>query len=89
MDFEYDINKSIANKKKHDIDFEEAKNLWKDDNRIEIPARIEDENRLLVIAKWKRKYWSAVITPREEKIRIISVRRSRKKEVSIYESKEF
>ena len=89
MDFEYDVNKSNANKKKHGIDFEEAKNLWKDDNHVEIPARIEDENRTLLIAKWGENYWSAIITLRGEKIRIISVRRSRKKEVLVYESKRF
>ena len=31
------------------------------------------------------KYWSAVITYRSDKIRIISVRRSRTEEVNIYE----
>ena len=33
--------------------------------------------------------WSAVITYREESIRIISVRRSRTKEIDLYESKDF
>lgn len=32
------------------------------------------------------KLWSAVITYRSEKIRIISVRRARKEEIEIYES---
>jgi uncharacterized DUF497 family protein len=32
------------------------------------------------------KHWSAVITYRESNIRIISVRRSRKSEVKLYES---
>ncbi len=32
------------------------------------------------------KHWSAVITYREEDIRIISVRRSRHEEIHIYES---
>lgn len=32
-------------------------------------------------------HWSAVITYREERIRIISVRRSRMEEVEIYEGK--
>ncbi|MDR5886333.1 BrnT family toxin [Halomonas janggokensis] len=32
------------------------------------------------------KHWSAVITYRNEKIRLISVRRSRKREVELYES---
>ena len=30
MQFEYDKNKSISNKSKHGINFEEAKSLWND-----------------------------------------------------------
>ena len=30
MDFEFDKNKSAANKQKHGIDFNEAKQLWDD-----------------------------------------------------------
>jgi uncharacterized DUF497 family protein len=40
----------------------------------------------LVIGKISEKNWSGVITYRGGKIRIISVRRSRKEEVEIYES---
>ncbi|MEH2160101.1 MAG: BrnT family toxin [Nostoc sp.] len=39
-----------------------------------------------MIGKIIGKYWSAVITYRSDKIRIISVRRSRAEEVNIYES---
>ncbi len=35
MVFEWDSNKSNINKAKHEIDFEEAKNLWLDENRVE------------------------------------------------------
>ncbi|WP_242045086.1 BrnT family toxin [Anabaena catenula] len=45
MDFEFDPNKSAINKTKHGIDFIEAQKLWIDVNRIEIPARTEDEAR--------------------------------------------
>jgi uncharacterized protein len=86
MEFEFDPNKSAINKTKHGIDFIEAQKLWTDINRIEIPARTEDETRFFVIAKIVDKYWSAVITYRSDKIRIISVRRSRNEEVTIYES---
>ncbi len=33
MKFEYDINKSCINKKKHEIDFVEAQNLWRDEEK--------------------------------------------------------
>ncbi len=36
MKFEYDTKKSLSNKQKHGIDFEEAKLLWSDDKMIEI-----------------------------------------------------
>ncbi|AFZ59242.1 BrnT family toxin [Anabaena cylindrica FACHB-243] len=86
MEFEFDSNKSAINKTKHGIDFIEAQKLWTDVNRIEISARTEDEARFLVIAKIADKHWSGVITYRNDKIRIISVRRSRNEEVKIYES---
>jgi len=53
---------------------------------IEIPARTSGEPRFLVIGKISGEPWSAVITYRREKIRVISVRRSRKEEIDIYES---
>jgi len=84
--FEYDVKKSEINNKKHGIDFEEAKKLWDDPNLIEIPAKTIDEPRYLIIGKIGEKHWSAIITYRGEKIRIISVRRARKEEVKIYES---
>ena len=86
MEFEFDPQKSEANKKKHGIDFYEAQALWDDPDLIEIPVKTSDEPRFLIIAKSSGKHWSGVITYRGGKIRIISVRRSRKEEVDIYES---
>ncbi|MDP3028646.1 MAG: BrnT family toxin [Deltaproteobacteria bacterium] len=54
--------------------------------RDEAPVKTSDEPRFLIIGKIAEKRWSGVITYRSEKIRIISVRRSRKEEVDIYES---
>lgn len=85
MEFEYDEAKSRANLAKHGIDFAAAQELWDDPQRIEIPARTEDEPRSLVIGLIEGKHWSAVVTPREGRARIISVRRSRDEEVTIYE----
>lgn len=86
MEFEFDKRKSQINKKKHGIDFVEAQSLWNDPDRIEIPAKTTDEQRFLIIGKISDKYWSYIITYRIEKVRIISVRRSRKEEIEIYES---
>jgi uncharacterized DUF497 family protein len=86
MEFEFDSAKSNSNKKKHGIDFYEAQALWNDSDFIEIPLKTIDESRFLVIGRILEKHWSAIITCRSENIRIISVRRSRKEEVEIYES---
>jgi uncharacterized DUF497 family protein len=84
--FEFDLHKSESNKRKHGIDFVEAQALWDDPDLIEIPAKTVDEPRFLVVGKIAEKYWSGIITYRDEKTRIISVRSSRKEEVQIYES---
>ncbi|ARV58787.1 toxin [Nostocales cyanobacterium HT-58-2] len=85
MEFEFDEQKSAANKVKHGVDFIEAQELWGDRNRVEVAARNIDEPRFLVIGLINGKHWSAVITYREERVRIISVRRARDEEVKIYE----
>lgn len=87
MKFEYDENKSKTNKSKHGIDFEEAKELWKDPYSFEIPSiQSEDEDRFLVLGQISSKDYTAIITYRDDVIRIISVRRSRQKEIELYES---
>jgi len=84
--FEFDAEKSQANRQKHGIDFHDAQILWEDQDLLEVRAKSDDEPRYLVIGLIGYKHWSAVITYRDEKIRIISVRRSRKSEVELYES---
>ncbi|MGI8648948.1 MAG: BrnT family toxin [Rubrobacter sp.] len=86
VEFEFDEAKSQSNKDKHGIDFVEAQALWLDETFVEIPARTEDEPRFLVVGMILEKHWSAVVTYRSEKVRLISVRRSRVEEVEIYES---
>jgi uncharacterized DUF497 family protein len=88
MRFEYDPDKSAENRRKHGINFEQAQALWEDSALVEIPARTSDEPRWLLIGKIDEKCWSAVVTRRGENIRLISVRRSREEEVTIYESED-
>ncbi len=85
MKFEYDETKSIKNKQKHGIDFEKAKNLWKDEKALIVPANIVDnEIRYALISKLNEKCYVAIFTLRNEKYRIISVRRCRKNEEKDY-----
>jgi hypothetical protein len=99
MQFEWDSQKSVANKEKHGIDFETAKRLWSDENRLEIHASHPVEDRWILIAKKDNKdkkdkkdkkdskRWTAIYTLRGNTIRIISVRKSREKEVDLYDRK--
>ena len=84
--FEYDDEKSVANLEKHGIDFVVAQELWLDPELLEIQAKSENESRFLIIARMANKHWSAVVTHRGSAIRIISVRRSRRTEIELYES---
>lgn len=83
--FEFDDKKSNSNLDKHGIDFVAAQELWNDPGLIEVRATSDSEPRFLLIGRIDNKHWSADIAHRDSKIRIISVRRSRKLEVELYE----
>ena len=87
MEFEFDKDKSLANRAKHGLDFVEAQALWSDDRLLEIQARTDDEPRFLVVGRIAGVFWSAIIAYRSSRIRLISVRRSRPEEVVLYEGK--
>ena len=86
MNFDFDPKKSASNREKHGIDFIDAQALWDDPNLIEIPVHVTDEARFLVIGRIAETHWSGVITYRDNVIRLISVRQSRKEEIDLYES---
>lgn len=85
MEFEFDPAKSASNLEKHGIDFTAAQALWQDVMRVEIPARTVNEARWLVIGQIGGMHWSVVVTYREQRVRVISARRSREEEVALYE----
>ena len=86
MVFEYDNNKSDANREKHGIGFDEAQALWEDDRMLEAPLKYPYESRFLCVGKIGPKHWSAIVTYRSGAVRIISVRRSREEEIQHYEN---
>lgn len=77
MKFEYDNHKSTANKAKHGISLEDAKDLWAVP-AVELEAKTIDEPRYMIIGKINGKFYSCIYTIRGETIRLISARRSRK-----------
>lgn len=84
--FEYNREKSITNKIKYKIDFEQAKIVWDDTFALVAATKhVEDEERWMIVGKIAEKIWSVIFTYRQNKIRIISARRARKEEVEQYE----
>lgn len=73
--FEFDLPKSLSNKRKHGIDFVEAQELWNDQDHLLEPARTVDEPRFMIVGMIGGLHWSAFFTNRGDRIRIISVRR--------------
>jgi uncharacterized DUF497 family protein len=86
MTFEFDKQKSKRNKEKHGINFVETQRIWEDPEFVMIPARTIGESRYLLIGKYDNRIWSAIFILRNQKIRLVSVRRSRKNEEKIYRS---
>jgi uncharacterized DUF497 family protein len=82
--FEYDQIKSDAIHQKHGIRFEDAQILWNDPKRVEFIARFQDEPRLGLVAELNDKKWTAIFTHRNNRVRIISVRRARENEEELY-----
>ncbi len=62
-----------------------AQGLWLDGDLLRLPVRSDAESRFLFIGRIGDVHWSAIATYRGETIRLISVRRSRPREVQAYE----
>jgi len=84
VDFEFHPQKSEINKAKHGIDFVEAQALWKS-KVVLLGAKDALEKRYMAIGTIGREHWSAIITYRGARIRIISVRKSTPSEIETYE----
>ena len=83
--FEFDPAKSAINLDKHGIDFDEAKKLWNDNDRLETVSQIASaEQRWVVTGRIGDRIWTAAVTYRNETIRLISVRRARDNEANDY-----
>jgi uncharacterized DUF497 family protein len=73
MRFEWDPNKNLSNLAKHGIDFEAAKNLWLDENRVEIWCPHPIEDRGIIIAKNQEQIVDCHICPGSRKPRPLAV----------------
>jgi len=85
--FERDKGKSNSCLEERKFDFAYATQLWKDENRItfDSPRPHSNETRTVNVGKIEGKHYAVVSTDRGDSIRIISARRAREKEVTLYE----
>ena len=90
MEFEYDPAKSAKNLAKHGIDFEAAQRMWDNSKTVTLtaPNPGNDDVRYIVLGMIDGKHWTAITTKRGRRIRIISVRRSRKNKEACHESQK-
>jgi len=89
ISFSWDPRKSEANKKKHHVPFDEAKDVFYDEHAIRYydPDHSEDEDRFLMLGLSQRLRVLVVCHCfREDEfvIRIISARKATKKEEEVY-----
>jgi uncharacterized DUF497 family protein len=81
--FEWDSKKNRSNIEKHGVSFEEASTVFQDTLSLTIddPLHSIDEERLILIGmSQKNRILVVVHTEREDNIRIISARKTNKKE---------
>ena len=82
---EWDDSKSLSNMKKHGIDFDAAAEVWNDPMCIQVHLQSISEERWAVIGKVRKGVWiTVIVTYRNKHVRIISARKSTKKEVDAY-----
>jgi len=86
--FEWDETKNQSNQKKHKISFEDASDIFNDENRLTYESKNSEEKRFLTIGKAFQAIIAVVYTSRNLAYRIISARRARKKERIEYISKK-
>ncbi len=83
MNFEYDRKKAVSNEKKHGVSFEDIQVLW-NGSYVTAQAKTQGESRYLIIGQIDEIFYSCIYTIRNSNIRLISARRSNKKEVEFY-----
>ena len=89
MEFEWDENKNKSNQEKHGLDFNDAKEVFNDENsKVSQDLRKDyGEYRWKIIGKIYGSIISVIYTFRNKGIRIISARKASKKERDEYNSK--
>ena len=87
MEFDWDPAKNASNRRKHDVDFEDAKSVFDD------PAKVgwicsdpeDDEERFMIVGRLGWRLVSVVYTMRGNVLRLISARKASKDERREYD----
>ncbi len=87
--FEWDDNKNKLNQDKHKIAFEDAADVFNDEDRLTYSSDKQGETRFLTIGKAFQAIISVVYTTRDLVIRIISARLAGQHERQAYLSNKF
>jgi uncharacterized DUF497 family protein len=87
MKYEWDENKNHLNIEKHFIDFNDAKEIFNDDCRLEYMVHKNNEDRVVVIGNVNDIVIVVVYTMRKKNIRIISARVARRIERKEYKER--
>ena len=90
--FEWDVEKSKKNLKKHGVSFEEAKSLFLDESGLLIgdPDHSDEEDRFILLGmsvSLKMLVVCHCYRSENETIRIISARRANKREATAYKGR--
>jgi uncharacterized protein len=83
-EFEWDKNKNRKNQEKHNLSFEEASNVFEDENRLQYGVESKGEIRYITIGKVLKVIITVVYTIRNLAFRLISARPARKDERKRY-----
>lgn len=84
IEFEWDEDKRRLNFEKHEVGFEEAFPVFDGRDVMTVPDPRHDEDRYKTVAWVGGVFISVVWTPRDARIRLISVRRSSRAERRAY-----
>jgi len=89
MEYEWDENKQQSNLEKHGLDFVIAYKIYESVEKLTIPSNYASEQRWVDIAPVGKELvvLTLVYTYREERVRIISLRKASKQERRLYNEK--
>ena len=86
--FEWDEKKEASNFRKHNVSFAEGESVFYDANSLTIPDpdhSVGEQRFIDIGASYKNRILVVVYTERQDRIRIISVRKASKTERQMYE----